>query len=45
MMPGDDVLTEPVARRLEIFTGADRRHGLGDQDARAGRLPLAEGAG
>jgi transposase len=25
MMPGDDVLTEPVARRVEIFTGAGRR--------------------
>lgn len=25
MMPGDDVLTERVARRIEIFTGAGRR--------------------
>ena len=25
MMPGDDVLTEPVVRRLEVFTGAGRR--------------------
>jgi len=25
MMPGDDVLTEQVARRVEIFTGAGRR--------------------
>jgi transposase len=25
MMPGDDVLTEPEARRIEVFTGADRR--------------------
>lgn len=25
MMPGDDVLTEQVARRIEIFTGAGRR--------------------
>lgn len=25
MMPGDDVLTEPVARRIEVFTGAGRR--------------------
>ena len=25
MMRGDDVLTEPVVRRLEVFTGAGRR--------------------
>jgi transposase len=25
MMPGNDVLTEPVARRIEFFTGAGRR--------------------
>ncbi len=25
MMPGDDVLTEPLARRIEVFTGAGRR--------------------
>jgi transposase len=25
MMPGDDVLTEPVARRIEVFTRAGRR--------------------
>jgi transposase len=25
MMPGDDVLTEAVARRIEVFTGAGRR--------------------
>jgi transposase len=25
MMPGDDVLTEHVARRIEVFTGAGRR--------------------
>ena len=25
MMPGDDVLSEPVVRRVEIFTGAGRR--------------------
>src|SRR5689334_13054552 len=25
MMPGDDVLTKPVARRIEVFTGAGRR--------------------
>jgi transposase len=25
MMPGDDVLSEPVARRIEVFTGAGRR--------------------
>ena len=25
MMPGDDVLTEPAARRIEVFTGAGRR--------------------
>ena len=25
MMPGDDVLTEPGARRIEVFTGAGRR--------------------
>jgi transposase len=25
MMPGDDVLTEPMARRIEVFTGAGRR--------------------
>ena len=25
MMPGDDVVTEPVARRIEVFTGAGRR--------------------
>ncbi len=25
MMPGDDVLPEPVARRIEVFTGAGRR--------------------
>jgi len=25
MMPGDDVLTERVARRIEVFTGAGRR--------------------
>ena len=25
MMPGDDMLTEPVARRIEVFTGAGRR--------------------
>ena len=25
MMAGDDVLTEPVARRIEVFTGAGRR--------------------
>jgi transposase len=25
MMPGDGVLTEPLARRVEIFTGAGRR--------------------
>jgi transposase len=25
MMPGDDMLTEPVIRRLEVFTGAGRR--------------------
>jgi transposase len=25
MMSGDDVLTEPVARRIEVFTGAGRR--------------------
>jgi transposase len=24
-MPGDDVLSEPVARRVEVFTGAGRR--------------------
>ena len=24
-MPGDDVLTKPVARRIEVFTGAGRR--------------------
>ncbi len=23
-MPGDDVLTKPVARRIEVFTGAGR---------------------
>jgi transposase len=25
MMPGDDVLPKPVARRVEVFTGAGRR--------------------
>ena len=25
MMPGDDVLLEPVVRRVEVFTGAGRR--------------------
>jgi len=25
MMSGDDVLTEPMARRIEVFTGAGRR--------------------
>jgi transposase len=25
MMPGDDVLTMPVARRIEVFTGTGRR--------------------
>jgi len=25
MMPGDDVLTEPWARRIEVFTGAGQR--------------------
>lgn len=25
MMPGDDVLTMPVARRIEVFTGVARR--------------------
>ena len=25
MKPSDDVLTEPVARRIEVFTGAGRR--------------------
>ncbi len=25
MMPGDDVLSEPVVRRVEVFTGAGRR--------------------
>jgi transposase len=25
MMPGDDVLPEPTARRVEVFTGAGRR--------------------
>jgi len=25
MMPGDDVLTKPMARRIEVFTGAGRR--------------------
>ena len=25
MMPGDDVLPEPVVRRVEVFTGAGRR--------------------
>jgi transposase len=25
MMPGDNVLTKPVARRIEVFTGAGRR--------------------
>jgi len=25
MMPGDDVLTMPAARRIEVFTGAARR--------------------
>ena len=25
MMPDDDVLTKPVARRIEVFTGAGRR--------------------
>jgi transposase len=25
MMPGDDVLTKPVARRIEVFTGAGQR--------------------
>jgi transposase len=25
MMLGDDVMTEPVARRIEVFTGAGRR--------------------
>jgi transposase len=25
MMPADDVLTEPMARRIEVFTGAGRR--------------------
>ena len=25
MMPADDVLTKPVARRIEVFTGAGRR--------------------
>ena len=25
MMAGDDVLTKPVARRIEVFTGAGRR--------------------
>lgn len=25
MMSGDDVLTKPVARRIEVFTGAGRR--------------------
>src|SRR5262249_53624469 len=25
MMPGDDVLTKPVARRIEVFTGTGRR--------------------
>jgi transposase len=25
MMSGDDVLTEPAARRIEVFTGVGRR--------------------
>jgi len=32
MMPGDDVLTEPVARRIEVFTGAGRRRKWGAED-------------
>lgn len=32
MMPADDVLTEPVGRRIEVFTGAGRRRKWGAQD-------------
>jgi len=32
MMPGDDVLTEPLARRFEVFTGAGRRRRWSAED-------------
>ena len=32
MMPGDDVLTEPPARRIEVFTGAGRRRRWSAED-------------
>jgi len=32
MMPGDDVLTKPVARRIEVFTGAGRRRRWSGED-------------
>ena len=32
MMPGDDVLTEPVARRIEVFTAAGRRRRWSAED-------------
>ena len=31
MMPGDDVLSEPAARRVEVFTGAGRRRRWSDE--------------
>jgi transposase len=31
MMPGDDVLSEPSARRVEVFTGAGRRRRWSDE--------------
>ena len=32
MMPSDDVLTEPMARRIEVFTGAGRRRRWSAED-------------
>ena len=32
MIPGDDVLTEPPARRIEVFTGAGRRRRWSAED-------------
>ncbi len=31
-MPGDDVLTKPVARRIEVFNGAGRRRRWSGED-------------
>jgi hypothetical protein len=40
MMLSDDVLKEPVARRIEVFTGAGRRRKW-SPEAKAGSWPRA----